>query len=251
LERSVYQQSHELDEAAHNLVAKLRHELPKPIKIGVSVAGRGSFLLRSKFLDDTLLTNRDVDFISFQAYQDTGNTCDPNKISGNDSPSSLAAHAIDLVSSTDKLNTKNLIVGLSAYQLDCPARPNATGVTGTMNMYLAAKKSICAAEGYTNGVKAKIMGDSYFSEANVVIQRDRGNFYAHNFLSLCQIDSIRGHCQEPTIISYGTDGGKELISELNRDCPNIVKDLTNKVVVKPGELPIGERNIYIKKQVGQ
>jgi hypothetical protein len=235
----------ELDEAARKLVETLRNGLPS-IKIGVTAAGRGSFLVEGKFTNDALLTDPGVDFISLQAYQNTqpGNVCDLDKISGNNSPSSLAASAIKLVSSTDKLDKKSLIVGLSAYELDCPQRgqkQQATGVNGTLNMYVAAKESICAAEDHLG-----IMGDSYFSEKTVTIQRDKGNFYANNFLSLCQIDSIRAHCGETT-----ADGGGNLDSDLNRDCPNIIKDLMNKVVVKPGGLPRVGGEIYIRPRLNQ
>jgi hypothetical protein len=150
----------ELDKAANDLIAKLRHDLPRSVKIGVTAAGRGGFLSKSKFVDDALLTNPDVDFIAFQAYQDIGKVCNLNKIVGDYSPSSLATNAIKLVSSTDKLNKKNFILGLSAYQLDCSTRPNPKGVNGTVNMYIAAKTSICAAEQHSVGAKAKIMGDS-------------------------------------------------------------------------------------------
>jgi hypothetical protein len=240
----------ELDEAAGNLVAKLRHDLPS-MKIGVTAAGRGGFV-RGKFINDKLLTNRDVDFISFQAYQDVGKVCNPSKISGDSSPSSLATKAIELVSSTDKLNKKNFILGLSAFQLDCSQTPNPTGVNGTVNMYVAAKTSICAAEQHSIGPKAKIMGDSYFSEANIVTQRDKGNFYAHNFLSLCQIDSIKTHCGEPTAVADNSGASETLLlSELNRDCPNIISDLTNKVAVTPGQPPAGNREIYIRRRLSQ
>ena len=203
-------------------------------------------------MNDALLTNRDVDFISFQAYQDVGWVCDPSKIVGNNSPSGLATKAIELISSTDKLNKKEFILGLSAYQLDCSARPNPTGVSGTVNMYIAAKTSICEAEQHSVGPKAKIMGDSYFSEANIVNQRKIGKFYAHNFLSLCQIDSIKTHCGEPTALADNTDAGETLLlSQLNRDCPNIISDLTNKVVVTPGQPPAADREIFIRRRVTQ
>jgi hypothetical protein len=241
----------ELDKAASNLIAKLRHDLPRSVKIGVTAAGRGGFV-RDKFMNDALLTNSDVDFISFQAYQDVGWVCNPSKIVGNNSPSSLATKAIGLVSSTDKLNKKEFILGLSAYQLDCSARPNPTGLNGTFNMYMAAKTSICASEQHSIGQKVKIIGDSYFSEANVVNQRNIGKFYAHNFLSLCQIGSIKTHCGEPTAVADNSDASETLLlSQLNRDCPNIISDLTNKVVVTPGQPPAGNREIYIRPRLSQ
>jgi hypothetical protein len=250
----------ELDEAAGKLIAKLKNGLPK-INIGVTAAGRGSDFsdkFKKKFINDALLTNPDVAFISFQAYQDThvGNVCgDPGKISGNYSPSSLAANAIALASNTDQLNTKNLIVGLSAYQLDCPQtgqKLQAKGVAGTVNMYMAAKTSLCAAGERLDGAKARIVGDSYFSEDNVVKQRGKGNFYANNFLSVCRIDSIRTHCEEPTPVADNAEASETLLmSELNRDCPNIINDLTNNHDVTPGEPPGGGREIYIRRQLSQ
>jgi hypothetical protein len=245
----------ELDDEARKLITKLTSALPA-VNIGVTAAGGGTEFLpkyTSRFTDDALLTSPKVAFISFQAYQNThkktdkGIVCgDPSKISGNDSPESLAAHAIDLARSAEQLNRKNLIVGLSAYQLDCPRtgqKPRAKGVSGTLNMYMAAKESICAAVEH----KAMIVGDSYFSEHNVVNQRDGHNFYANNFLSLCQINSIRARCGEPPAVDDNADTSETLlISELNHDCPNIIDDLTNNVAVTPGQAPAGGREIYVQ-----
>jgi hypothetical protein len=245
----------ELDASAHDLIATLKHNLPT-VKIGVTAAGRGGFD-RGKFLNDALLTNPDVDFISFQAYQDVGWVCNPSKIVDTNSPSNLATKAIKLVSSVDKFNRKDFILGLSAYQLDCSAKPRPPGLNGTVNMYRAAKTSICEAGQHSLGPRAKIMGDAYFSEANIVKQRDvkqreKGKFYANNFLSLCQIDSIKAHCGEPIAADNNSDTSETLLlSQLNRDCPNIISDLTNKIVVTPGQPPAGNREIYIRPRLSQ
>jgi len=245
----------ELDKAAHDLVTKLRAELPNKVKIGVTTAGRGFTAGREiadpKFRYDALLNDPRVDYIAFQAYQDTHVTkdskfvCSKGLVEGSNSPDRLASAAVDLMSGIESLRNKNLILGLSAYQLDCSGQQQKKGVAGTINMYKAAKQAICAAERSEGGKgrQIRVIGDAYFSEANVTGQRDKGNLYAHNFLSLCRASDIRAHCDTTGANTSDSDG--KLTTELADVCPDIWKDLENRVVATPGGGGNRESDIYI------
>jgi hypothetical protein len=256
----------ELDQEARKLLDKVRSEFPASIKIGVTTAPRGFF--KDRFTNDVLLNDPRVEFISFQAYQDTHvvlKTKDnipilgknnkpqlvcgsPSLFSGNASPSKLAVDSIALIGQLNNLKDKNLIVGLSAYQMDCPENRSATGLNGTINMYLAAKAAICAAKQQANddkGLHIKIVENAYFSEKNAWGQRDAGNVYAHNFLSLCQARVMGTHCEELKSEKAVTDGNEEVQLQLNRDCPNIINYLKSKTIANPGATPAGSGNIYI------
>ena len=118
-------------------------------------------------------------------------------------------------------------------------------------MYLAAKEAICAAQNKerNEGQRAKIIGDVYFSEKDIVVQRRKGNIYAHNFLSLCQVADIASHCDEFSGDAIGLDSEK-VLSELKRDCHGVIDDLNNKTVV-PAKVNHDDtygRDIYIRRR---
>jgi hypothetical protein len=210
--------------AADTLISKLKSELPGT-KIGVTTAPRGFSDAHGAFSGDGLLTNRQVDFFSLQAYQPTHSlqkskiqgqkgklVCDPNKYTGINAPRVMLNRAITLLSKLD-LGGKQVILGLSAFQLDCPPDQHPYGVEGKINMYATTKRSICGASEIRN-----IMGDAYFSEDNIVKQWKKSNNYAREFLDSCRVSKIADFCG-----NADNDNDENIISEIKQSCPTLLK----------------------------
>lgn len=194
--------------AAVELIKKLRAELPKHVKIGATTNPRD--FQKDKFLGDALMEH--ADFIAFQSYHDVcpRGRCNERLITGNYAPGVMQERAIRTLREVG-LGQKALILGLPAYQQDVPRGH------GEINMYMAAKKVICADAKLDED--SPIIGSSYWSYANITAARKNGYHYASNFLAKCKVESMARRCGN---VEGGN--GENLIVEVAKSCPGIEQD---------------------------
>lgn len=219
-------QNSALNSAAEELINKLRSDLPG-IKIGVSLAPPKS--IWSSYINDNLANNNGIDFISLQAYHDTHKPrvvvnsggqviskkliCHPELISSPFSPQQLLTNTltlVDKITQNSETKPKDIILGLSAYELDCPEVQGEQGATGRYHIYSVATQATCDSSNRNN-----IIGTDYFSFRWVHEQR-RVNNYANSFLTSCATEKIRdNYCHGNTKTEFTPD---TINAEFNNIC---------------------------------
>ena len=216
----------DLTSAADELFSTISTALPG-INIYVTVSPQGfndQNFSDEIFSGDELLKR--ANFISMQTYQNTHAKgldgrlhCEPTKMPPRYSPGPFQEGAIRVMSEIPELKNKPLILGLPAYQMDCPEDIKNIGVAGLLNMFVATKTSICGARNSA----VNIVGDSYWSEDNVVSLRNSGNGYAQAFLDSCRIQDIENLC--PASTEHYTASDEGIRAELVKVCPNVIEEL--------------------------
>jgi hypothetical protein len=156
-----------LETAAGELISKLREKLPG-IEIGVTSTSRG--FRHSMLRKDSLLNHEDVHFISFQTYQPYHAVYQKHRCVKADNlddyaPGQFQKKVINTIKLAGLAAKKSLILGLPAYDQDCPAYGDGPGMRGIVNMYKAAKVAIC--RGKVSVPRMTLIGDSYWSARNI------------------------------------------------------------------------------------
>jgi hypothetical protein len=213
-----------LTQAANYLIPTIKNALTKrknldsdvdasDVRVGVTTDPK--HFDKANFSSDMLLLRSD--FISFQSYQPvcprnrrTGKVqCDErNLLSGEFAPGIMQERAIELVRA---LGTHSLLLGLPAYDQGPDTAGDVNDEKGVENMYIAAKKAICAAKeaAASGSTSPRFIGDSYWSYLNVKRQRVNHHAYAERFLTSCKVSNIEQHCY---------DSGADVSREVGEVC---------------------------------